>query len=548
MTPSNVETRVKVLYEIAMAMGNTLDEKQLLSDCLKVFLRKFNGLLIAFYDQSSQQVRVSLPRRGMKPAYIEQLETLLADEKSKTAVSGFVESWLQHDGQLHYAFKVGAVGWLSLISSQPIDALTLGSLGPVCDKLATSIRSCRTNQQLIEQEHDLQAALYDLKKAQQARDSFLANMSHEIRTPLNGILGFLHQLEDTSLDKQQKKYLSIIQHSSETLVGIINDILDFSKMDAGKLTLASEPFHLLDCVTPIIELFRAKASQQGTCVEFIQQGHMPARIKGDALRLKQIISNLVSNAVKFSVGGHVSVTLQAKPSDYPSKVDLTLSVKDTGIGIATEKLMVLGQPFVQAENSTTRDFGGTGLGLAICKGLLALMGSSLQVKSELGKGSCFYFNWQAEMAADPLTLIKPKPSAALVVTTYPDKRILLVEDNKVNQMLMKAILAKMQIKPDLAENGQQAVEQFQNQQACYDLVLMDINMPIMDGVEATQRMREFEVETGCHRVPIVALTANVLRGDREKYLSHQMDEVLAKPIDMTKLYQVFETFLLDRAE
>ena len=543
MNTSNTETRVKVLYEIAMAIGNTLDEKQLLNDCLKVVLRKLNGLVISFYDQASQTVLMALPRRGMKPDYVERLASLILDETTHLSASGFVKSWMNDDNLFQYAFKINQMGWLTLVSAKPIDELTLSSLGPVCDKLATSIRSCRTNQQLIEKEQNLQTALYNLRKAQQSRDSFLANMSHEIRTPLNGILGFLHQLEDTALDSQQQHYLSIIKHSSDTLVGIINDILDFSKMDAGKLTLESEPFHLLDTVTPIIELFRAKASQQDTCVEFVQQGVVPRHIKGDSLRLKQVVSNLVSNAIKFSVGGKVTVMLTAEQLENSSDVRVAVKVQDTGIGIPADKLATLGQPFVQAEDSTTRNFGGTGLGLAICKGLLDLMGSSLQIESEEGKGSCFYFSWIAQVVnrnahdnVNPILVNTPN-------LNYQGKRILLVEDNKVNQMLMKAILAKMQINPDIAEDGQQALDKYIDKQGQYDLILMDINMPVMDGVESTQKIRQHESEYRLAVTPIVALTANVLRGDREKYMAQSMDEVLGKPIDMPKLHAVFEQFI-----
>lgn len=543
MNASNTETRVKVLYEIAMAIGNTLDEKQLLNDCLKVILRKLNGLVISFYDQPSQAVLMALPRRGMKPHYVDRLVSLIDDEKNHLAASGFVKSWQNDDNLLQYAFKVSQVGWLTLVSAKPIDELTLSSLGPVCDKLATSLSSCRTNQQLIEKEQNLQTALYNLKKAQQSRDSFLANMSHEIRTPLNGILGFLHQLEDTDLDNQQQHYLSIIKHSSDTLVGIINDILDFSKMDAGKLALESEPFHLLDTVTPIIELFRARASQQDTCVEFVQQGAIPRQIKGDSLRLKQVVSNLVSNAIKFSVGGKVTVMLTAEQLENSNDVRVMLKVQDTGIGIPADKLATLGQPFVQAEGSTTRNFGGTGLGLAICKGLLALMGSALNIESEVGKGSCFYFSWTAQVVnSDAAEKTKPQLVNSHSLN-YQGKRILLVEDNKVNQMLMKAILAKMQIMPDIAEDGQQALDNYIAKQGQYDLILMDINMPVMDGVESTQHIRQYEVDHALTVTPIVALTANVLRGDRERYMAQQIDEVLGKPIDMPKLHAVLEQFM-----
>ncbi|UQB41414.1 response regulator [Thiomicrospira microaerophila] len=543
MMPSNVETRVRVLYEIAMAIGNTLDEKQLLQDCLKVILRKLNGVAISYYDTRQDCVMLALPRRGMKQDYIERLEVLLAAEKQRYSESGFVRSWQLDSGLIQYAFKISHLGWLTLVSAQSIDELTLSSLGPVCDKLATSIQSCRGNQQLIEQEQRLQTALYNLKKAQQSRDSFLANMSHEIRTPLNGILGFLYQLEDTDLTSQQQHYLSIIKHSSDTLVAIINDILDFSKMDAGKLTLDVKPFHLIDAVTPIVELFRAKAAKQNTFLEFIQQGNIPEVIRGDSLRLKQILSNLISNAVKFSENKQVSVILQAQPGEQLGRVLLSLQVRDTGIGIAPEKLALLGQPFVQAESTTTHHFGGTGLGLAICKGLLDLMGSKLQIESVLGQGSCFYFSWQAEVCQSKTAVNEPRALKQNLGQAYPEKRVLLVEDNKVNQMLMKAILSKVQLKPDLAEDGQQAVDMYCAASGVYDLVLMDINMPVMDGVEATQKIRQYESEAGLEATPIIALTANVLRGDRERYLAHSMNEVLAKPLEMDKLNQVFTQFL-----
>lgn len=545
MIPSNIETRVIVLYEIAMAIGNTLDEKQLFQDCLKVILRKLNGVAISFYDANKQQVILALPRRGMKQDYIDNLTLLVEREESQARASGFVTSLPINDQLIQYLFKISHVGWLTLISSRPIDELTLGSLGPVCDKLATSILSCRANYQLIEQEQTLQTALYNLKKAQQSRDSFLANMSHEIRTPLNGILGFLYQLEETALTSQQQQYLSIVRHSSDTLVGIINDILDFSKMDAGKLVLASDPFHLLDTVLPIVDLFRAKAEAQNTNLTFTQGGAIPAGVRGDSLRLKQIISNLISNAIKFSPDASVSVELYSEDTGKPNQVLLTLSVRDTGIGIAKEKLSIIGQPFVQAESSTTRQYGGTGLGLVICKGLLSLMGSALKIESQPGEGSCFCFSWLAEVSQelDSLEEMAANKLKAPSTLSFPDKRLLLVEDNKVNQMLMKAILAKMLITPDLAENGLQAYELYCQHKGQYDLILMDINMPIMDGVEATARIRAFETSQGLQSTRIVALTANALRGDRERYLSMQMDEVLAKPLDMVKLHQIFKQFL-----
>lgn len=538
MSSTNTEARVRILYEMAMAIGNSLDLHDLLSESLKVMLRKLDGVATAAFCEVERAPLMVIPRRGLTATYRQNLVQACDQrvDKQKTP-SGFVQELEVHEQRFQYIFYLKGVGLLTLVCPHRIDPHTLYALAPICEKLAASVRSCRANQQLIEKEHSLQTALCDLQKAQSARDLFLANMSHEIRTPLNGILGFLGQLEATELNDEQQHYLSIVRHSSDSLLGIINDILDFSKMDSGKMALERHPFHLLDTLEPIVELFRAKAEQQNTCLCFVQEGEIPAFIQGDALRLKQVVSNLVSNAVKFSADAQATLLLRclAKSED---DVELQLEVIDQGIGIEAEKLKTLGEPFSQADHSTTRHFGGTGLGLAICKRLVSLMDSQLQVESEPGQGSRFYFKWRAPLATAP----SDKPAQSLQTYEYPDKRVLLVEDNKVNQMLMQAILSKLKLQFDLVTDGRQALEAYQQQAGDYDLVLMDINMPVMDGVEATQHIREFELEQGWSPCPIVALTANVLKGDRERYLTMQMNDVLAKPLQLEKLHKVFAHF------
>ncbi len=541
MMQSHSESRVRILYEMAMAMGNSLDLDKLLTESLKVMLRKLDGVAIGLYALQDLSPVHLFPRRGMTDAYLLNLQQA---HRALTASSREMSGFLAHievDKQRHqYVFLLKRVGLLSLICPNRIDEGTLNALVPVCDKLATSVRSCYANQRLIEQEKSLQIALGDLQRAQAARDLFLANMSHEIRTPLNGIVGFLGQLEDTALNEEQRHYLNIIRHSSDSLIEIINDILDFSKMDAGKLTLEKRPFHLIDTLEPIVVLFRAKAQQQHTDIRFRQEGEIPAFIQGDALRLKQVVTNLISNAVKFTEQGEIDLVVRCLQTEH-NQAWLKIEIRDSGIGMAPEQIAAIGEPFAQADASTTRHYGGTGLGVAICKRLIELMGSRLEIDSELGRGSCFAFSWRAELAAPP-QVVAPRSDAVSSVA-YANRTVLLVEDNKVNQMLMLAVLRKMGIMPSLAENGAQAVAQLCEQAQRYDLILMDINMPIMDGEQATQRIRDFERAQGLTPTPVVALTANVLKGDRERYLTMGLDDVLAKPIDMSKLHQIFDRFL-----
>jgi signal transduction histidine kinase len=523
---------------MAMAIGNSLDLDKLLAESLKVMLRKLDGVAIGLYAQDNLSALHLFPRRGMTDDYHQNvLRAHQALSRASADSAGFF-SHIHVDNQRHqYLFVLKRVGILSLICANPIDEGTLNALAPVCDKLATSVRSCYANQRLIEQEKNLQMALGDLQRAQAARDLFLANMSHEIRTPLNGIVGFLAQLEETRLDENQRHYLNIIRHSSDSLIEIINDILDFSKMDAGKLALEQRPFHLIDTLGPIAELFRARAQQQRTNLLFRQEGKVPAYITGDALRLKQIVTNLISNAVKFTQDGQIELIVRCDElADQQVRVQIVIC--DTGIGMAPAQLKSIGEPFAQADASTTRHYGGTGLGVAICKRLIELMGSQLEISSELGKGSRFSFSWLAPVSTAPVS--SHRASAPALQADYSGQRVLLVEDNKVNQMLMQAVLNKMGVTPQIAENGAVAVERVCDAGERYDLILMDINMPIMDGEQATRHIRDYEQTHSLSSTPIVALTANVLKGDHERYLAMGLDEVLAKPIDMAKLNQVFQ--------
>jgi len=378
---------------------------------------------------------------------------------------------------------------------------------------------------------DLQVEKNNALMATQSKSTFLANMSHEIRTPLNAITGFIQLLKEQEDNPNKLNYLKTIDNSSQSLLGIINDILDFSKIESNKLEFDHIDFDPHESFSSVADLFKAKCSEKNILLKIDMDPDIPHSLHSDPLRIKQVISNLLSNAVKFTEAGK-SIRLEI---EYNKPLEeLNIAVIDQGIGIPAEKQEKVFEAFSQAETSTTRQFGGTGLGLAISSLLVKLLGGHLSLESEEGKGSKFFFTL-------PVKEGKPikKRSKTIEENVKKAGKILLVEDNKTNQMLMGAILKKMGIDYDLAEDGLLAVEAYQNEQ--YELILMDENMPNMSGSEATIKIREIESQTGDH-VPIVALTANAMKGDRERFLEAGMDDYLTKPLKIPELNRIIQTY------
>jgi len=369
--------------------------------------------------------------------------------------------------------------------------------------------------------------------SERAKSEFLANMSHEIRTPLNAILGFVEILKDEVGDKKLLSYVETIDSSSQGLLQVIEDILDFSKIESGKLNIDKIQFDTKKAFRSIIELFTAKAEEKG--IDLILKFHssIPNVIYTDPLRIKQIISNLLSNAMKFTpCDKKIEVVV------YYAQEQLQVNVKDEGKGITREKLAHIFNSFSQEDNSTTRRYGGTGLGLTISRRLVELLGGELHVISELGVGSEFFFFVPAKAYN---TLPKEKNSIKRLDGFNKDTIILLVEDNKANQMFMKIIFKKIGIKYDIANDGVEAVEMYQN--GSYGLILMDENMPNMNGIEATRRILEIEEAQQRTHTPIIALTANALKGDRDKFISAGMDDYATKPIKQDKIREILKKFL-----
>ncbi len=384
-------------------------------------------------------------------------------------------------------------------------------------------------------QEELKRARDIAEEAARAKALFLANMSHEIRTPLNGIVGMIDIMRQTVLDEQQKEFLEIIDISSETLMMIINDILDFSKIEAGQITFEHIGFSIRNEVNEVYKLLTYHAKQRNLDFFVSLDEKLPENFIGDPLRLKQILINLCNNAIKFTSEGFVSIGVSLA-EDLGEKCRLRFEVKDSGIGISEENQKKLFKSFSQADTSTTRKFGGTGLGLAISKNLVKMMDGKIGVISEEGKGALFWFT---------ICLEKSNISEIHEINVEAKKHldehldILLVEDNVINQKVSSLNIQKLGHRVHLAGNGLEAVEQFSS--GSFDLILMDVQMPGMDGVQATKEIRRIERERNVKNpVPVIAMTANLYRNDIEGFKECGMNDFLGKPFKPVDLDLVIE--------
>ncbi len=449
--------------------------------------------------------------------------------------------------------------WISEVPFRRKD----GSLGlcemtivPLRDEQGEGFATLHVGRDITERKRAEQAmreAKEAAEAASRAKSELLANVSHEIRTPMNGILGVVELLLDTPLEAAQRQYLDLMKSSAQTLLGIINDLLDLAKIEAGKLPLEVRTFTLAEALDDMLKALTVRATAKGLALT--REVALPATgpLAGDPLRLRQIVVNLVGNAIKFTERGsvtlHVALAGGAEgepPAELREHAEvfqrLHFCVSDTGIGIPQEKQQAIFDPFEQADKSTTRKYGGTGLGLAIASRLVRLMGGRLWVESAEGQGSRFHFTaWFGQVAA-----AVPAPEPACPPRTGGGIRplhVLVAEDNEVNQLVAVRLLERHGHRVTVVADGAQAVAAVQRES--FDLVLMDVQMPQMDGLEATVQIRA--AECGGKRLPIVAMTAHAMKGDRERCLAAGMDEYLTKPVEAEELYEVLERLLSVRS-
>jgi len=415
-----------------------------------------------------------------------------------------------------------------------VDDTELGALSQHINNLANGL------EQASREQHQAMAQLIqtreEAEKANNAKSDFLAMMSHELRTPMNGVLGMLQLLETTQMTEEQVEYAALASESTEHLLKVINDILDFSRIERAELDLEHIPFNLADLISSCAQAFQHSAVQRGLDLSLqIPEDMQTLQVQGDPTRIRQILVNLVGNALKFTEHGRVSIEPQWQSLDH-ELLWFTCTVRDSGIGISAESLELMFNAFQQADSSISRRYGGTGLGLSIARTLAERMGGTLRAQSEEGLGSVFTLEI-------PLALFKqkmpvPAPRVPAANNNGNGRNVLLVEDNPVNQTVIEAMLRSLGFTVSVATDGAQAVRSAES--LIFEAILMDCRLPIMDGYEATRQIRQLP---GCSDVPIIALTANALQGDREACLSAGMNDYLAKPFKRTDLQQILQRWL-----
>jgi signal transduction histidine kinase/CheY-like chemotaxis protein len=498
---------------------------------LAVTLYRYDGALLAASDPAAATRRAPHP---VFTAFLPDRETGGFEDRSDDA-----QRWMAHfDTAADFPVVVEVrmpraavlARWESeLVAPALVMLFALAALVLYTRMTSSALRLRARSEQQLREARDA------AESAASAKARFLAMMSHELRTPMTGILGMTELLHETSLDDGQRRIVEVLDGSARSLLTVLNDVLDYSKIDAGKLRLESIDFRPDAVLGAVASLLAPAASARGNALAVRwPDGDVPA-LRGDPTRLRQLLVNLVGNAIKFTERGAITVTGRTRPIG-DGRIELAIAVADTGVGIATDVLPTLFRPFQQADTSTTRRFGGSGLGLAICHQLVEAMDGTIEAESRPGRGSTFRF-------AVPLAPAGAEP-AEVAPALPPDAprarglRILVAEDNPTNRLLVGMRLGRAMHRVDLVENGRQALESVRARD--YDLVLMDMQMPELDGVDATRAIRALPGPRG--RTPIVALTADALQESRERYLSVGLDDCLTKPIDWNALERVLLRF------
>jgi Signal transduction histidine kinase len=531
----------EVLHEIAMSIGEGIELEKMLSECIPVFLRGLGcaTAVVLLRDEQDDFYTPSyiLPRAAVRNQYLHQainhsLECLTHHEALPVPLCYFESA-----GLYYYAWPIQDFGALLLGRSAPFRDGLLQEILPLVNKLALALISCRQYQRLKLAQQSMIQARDEALAANKAKSHFLATMSHEIRTPLNAVINLSELLLETQLDERQRKLTQGVCEGGRSLLQLVNDVLDFSRIEAGRLELVATSFKLHDLLDGLASLFEKEAIMKKLHFGLSIHHDVPDLVTADSSRLRQILQNLLANAIKFTEKGSVSISVRMLPATQQKAESVPMMIfhiSDTGIGISEQDQQRLFQEFSQVDTNLDRRFGGSGLGLAIAARLVMLMGGKIGCHSVPGIGSTFWFTLPVKTSSNVPEQIQNEEHVTLPIS------ILLVEDSVTNQMVATAMLEKTGCQLAIANNGYEAITMVQQRE--FDIVLMDVSMPGMDGLEATRQIRAMGRRYAS--LPILAMTAHAFAHDRDACLEAGMNDYLSKPLQRDQLYSLLKKWTL----